>query len=335
MNLPKFRWRSSAFALPLAMSILSSFASVASAASSHDNLKVGIISVVYNATANQIIADAVQADCKRRHWTCELFDGKGDPVATSNAGVNFVNRKFDAIINVVSDNNQLTTVIKAAKAANIPYVSLFSGDAVGITADVGASGVVQGALVGGELRSAIGLKGKVAVVTWNVLPILRERTRGFKASIADDKNIQVVDIELKVPGYIEDAYNQVTTLLQSNKDIKAIMLGWNELAPSVIRAIEQAGMRDQIKVYSYDLLPAAVELMHKKDSPLVFTVGTGLVSAAKQAMNVTAEAVDGKSIPFRAVMVRDCVFTKENVPPIGSEPDYSTCTPFTGEIHNE
>ena len=323
----------SIFALSLA-AISPLFAGAALAKSSKDNLKIGIIAFAYNSPAVTAMTDAAIADCKARNWTCELFDGKTDPVATSNAGVNFVNRKFDAILNSVSDNNQLTTVIKAAKAANIPFVSMFSGDVPGISADIGASGVVQGALLAGVLRDKIDLKGKVAIVNWNVLPVLRERTRGFKATVADDKDIQVEEIEVKVPGDVDDAYNQVTSLLQSNKDVKAIVTGWDELAPGVVRAIEQAGMKDQITVYSYDALPSTLELI-RKGGPMTLTVGFGNKVVGQKAMSVIADAIDGKPVPFRSIMVRSCIFTKANLPAPGVEPDYSKCTTFTGEIENQ
>jgi ABC-type sugar transport system substrate-binding protein len=303
---------------------------MASAKSSKDDLKIGIISFVYSSPSITMITDAAMADCKARHWTCELFDGKGDAVATSNAGVNFINRKFDVILNSVSDNRQLTTVIKAANAAHIPFVSMFSGDVPGITADVGASGVVEGAVVGGALRDQIGLKGKVALVNWNVNSILRERTHGFKAAVADDKDIQVVDVEVKVPGQVDDTYNQVTALLQSNKDIKAIVTGWDELATGAVRAIDQAGMKDKIKLYSFDAQQFAFDLI-RKDS-MVMTVGFGKEGIGKKAMSVIADVVDGKVLPSKSVMVRSCIFTKANLPPAGMEPDYTKCSPFTAEI---
>jgi hypothetical protein len=65
------------------------------------------------------------------------------------------------------------------------------------------------------------------------------------------------------------------------------------------------------------------------------TIGFGNEVIGKKAMSVLADAVDGKPIPFRSVMARSCIFTKANLPPVGVEPDYSKCTAFTAEIHNQ
>lgn len=302
------------------------------AKSSKDNIKVGILAFTYNSPAIQVITDTAMAECKVRGWTCEIFDAKNDAVALSNAGTNFINRKFDAILNSVSNNNELGAVIKAANAANIPFVSMYGGLVPGITADIAASGVVQGALLGSEVRAAIGLEGKVVLVNRLVLPVSRERTRGFKAALADDKNIKLMEIEVRVPGHVEDSYNQITAMLQGNKDVKAIMIGWNELAPGAVRAVEQAGMSKQIKLYGYDMVTEATELMRKEGSPLVMTVGLSNEETGRKGISVLADAIDGKPIPTKAVMMRSCLFTKDNLPPPGKEPDYAHCTPFTGEM---
>lgn len=101
------------------------------AKSSKDNIKVGILAFNYNSPAIQDITDAAMAECKVRGWTCEVFDARNDPVAASNAGANFINRKFDVILNSVSNNNELNAVIRAANAASIPFVSMYGGACAG------------------------------------------------------------------------------------------------------------------------------------------------------------------------------------------------------------
>ena len=203
----------------LGVAVMAAFglnATDALAKKSTDKLNVAIVAVNYNSPTIQEMSDVAMADCKKRGWNCELHDGKGDQVATNNAATNFINRKFDAIINIASDNNQMGAVIKAANAAKIPFVSAFSGDVPGVTADIGANGVMDGAIVANEMKSAIDYKGHVVLFNWNVLPTLRDRTQGVKAAMLDAKGITVTEIEVKVPGQVEDVYNRLTTLLQGN-----------------------------------------------------------------------------------------------------------------------
>lgn len=326
------RARYSVLGLSLSVTAMACIAvTSAQAKSSKDNLKVGLISYNHVSAVPHVLANIALDDCKVRGWTCELIDGKGDPIATSNAGLNFVNRGFDAILNVVSDNNQLGAVIKAANTAHIPFVSIASGDVPGITADIGPSGVVQGALIGNEVRSAIDLKGRVVLVNWNVLPILRERERGLRATMADDKNVAITELELQGQGYLEDSYNKLLAALRANKDVKAVVMGWMELVPGALRAIEQTGTKDQVKVYSYDATPDGLDLL-RKGSSLGMLVGVGNKETVESSMQAIADTIDGSPPSYRSLMMRSCLITKENVPPAGGEPDYKSCTPFTTEI---
>ena len=131
-------------------------------------LKVAIVAVNLNSPTILRMKDAAEKDAKKRGWTVEVFDGRGDQVATNNAANDFINRKFDAIINIASDNTQMAAVIKNANAAKIPFVSTFSGDVPGIDADIGANSFVDGALAASELKNALGNKGHVVKMNWNV-----------------------------------------------------------------------------------------------------------------------------------------------------------------------
>jgi len=122
------RARYSVLGLSLSVTAMACIAvTSAQAKSSKDNLKVGLISYNHVSAVPHVLANIALDDCKVRGWTCELIDGKGDPIATSNAGLNFVNRGFDAILNVVSDNNQLGAVIKAALSSMYAEQKRFLG----------------------------------------------------------------------------------------------------------------------------------------------------------------------------------------------------------------
>ena len=297
-----------------------------------DKLNVAVLAVNYNSPSISLMATVAMADCKRRGWNCELHDGKGDQVATNNAAINFINRKVDAVVNIASDNNQMGAVIKAANAANIPFVSAFSGDVPGITADIGANGVVDGALTATELKSLVNNKGHIVKLNWTVLPVLRDRDNGFKAVMSSAKDIKVTEVEVKVPGQVEDVFNQLTNILASNKDVTGVWVGWDELATPAVRAIERAGMKDKIKVVGMDGIDEVLELLRKGGSPYVLTVAYSHKSIAEKSIQVVADVIDGKKIPFRALMTRTCLVTRDLVPAAGSAVDFKSCTPFSAEI---
>lgn len=307
-------------------------ASPAHAKKSTDPLVVALLAVNYNSPSVFKMAQIALEDCKRRNWKCEVHDGKGDLVATNNAAVNFVNRKVDAIVNIASDNNQLGAAIRAANAAKVPFVSTFSGDVPGIVADIGANGVVDGALTATELKSQLDNKGHVVKLNWRVLPVLNDRDLGFKAVMGTTKGIKVTEVEVKVPGQVEDTFNQLTNILASNKDVTGVWVGFDELATPAVRAIERAGMKDKIKVVGMDGIDEVMEMLRKPDSPYVLSVGYSHKVVIDKAMQVVADVVDGKKIPFRAQMTRTCLLTKGTVPAAGASVDFTKCTPFSAEV---
>ncbi len=315
----------------VAVALAATVSAPASAKKSTDPLNVALLAVNYNAPSIFKMVQIALDDCKTRGWKCEVHDGKGDLVATNNAATNFVNRKFDAIINIASDNNQLGAAIKSANAAKVPFVSTFSGDVPGIVADIGANGVVDGALTATELKSQLNNQGHVVKMNWRVLPVLQDRDNGFKAVMSGAKGIKVTEVEIKVPGQVEDAFNQLTNILASNKDVTGVWVGWDELATGAARAIERAGMTDKIKLVGMDGTDEALDLLRKSGSPYVLSVGYSHKVVTDKAIQTVADVVDGKKVPFRAQMTRTCLITRDSVPAAGGSVDFRTCSPFSSE----
>ena len=137
---------------------------------------------------------------------------------------------------------------------------------------------------------------------------------------------------MKVLGQVEDVCNRLTTLLQGNKDINGVIVGWDELSAPAVRAVEQAKMADKIKVMGMDRIQPAYDLMRKGNSPYVMSVAYSKKSIAEKTVDVVADAIDGKKIPFRALWTRTCLVTKKIVPKAGQDMDFKTCTPFSGEV---
>lgn len=295
-----------------------------------DAIKVGIVAVNYNSPSIQVQADSAVAAAKKKGWTVELFDGQGDQVATNNAAVAFIDRGFNAIINIASANTQMTPVISHANEKKIPFVSTFSGLVPGIVADIGSNNTADAAISAMELVGRINGQGHVVKLNWNVLPALRERDRGFHAVVGEYPRIKLTEIEVKVPGQVDDAYAQMQNLLLSNPDIVAVWVGWDELAAPVARAVEQAGKAKSIFVASQDGIPEVVSLI-RSGSPVKLTVAYDVPGMGMKAVEVTEAALNGKMPATRALTLKPCLITKETAPPDGQPIDFKNCLLFSGQ----
>lgn len=302
----------------------------ASSAFAQDKVQLGIVSVNYNSPSIQVQTDAAVAAATERGWHVELFDGQGDQVATNNAAIAFIDRGFNAIINTASPNTQMSPVISYANEKKVPFVSTFSGLVPGIVADIGSNNTADAAIAAMELVGRIDGEGHVVKLNWNVLPALRERDQGFRAVIDEYPNIKLTEIEVKVPGQVDDAYAQMTNLLLSNDDIVAVWVGWDELAAPVARAIEQAGKGEEIFVASHDGIDEVVSLI-RDNSPVAFTVAYNVPHMGAVAVDVMEAALNGGEPATRALTLRPCLITREWAPPAGSPIDFATCKLFSAD----
>lgn len=300
---------------------------------SKTNLKVLVFSVNGASPTIKQMIDAATENAKKRGWTVETYDGNGDQVATNNQVNTYITRGFNALINIASDNNQMGGVIENAKKADIPFVSTFSGMVPGITVDIGSNNVVDGAIAASELVARINGRGHVVKMNWNVLPALQERDRGFWAVMKEFKDVKVTEIEVKVPGQVEDTYNQLTNALTADKDIAAVWAGWNEVAVGAVRAVEQAKRDKDIFIVSMDGSPGEFDLI-RKGSPLIATVAYDVPGMGLAAVKAAADAVDGKAFPARQLYKKPCLVTKPTVPAQGAFPDFKSCALFSADLPN-
>jgi ABC-type sugar transport system substrate-binding protein len=310
----------------------SAAANVGTAAKSRGNVTIGFVAVNLNSPSIARIKDSFVAAAKTRGWKVEVFDGQGDQNATNNAATNFVNRGLSAIVNDASPNEQMTGVMAAAKAKNIPFVSIYGGFVPQVDAEIGTNEFANASIITQELVNELNGKGRILKLNWTALAALRDRDAAFKAVVSEAKGIQVVkQIEVKVPGQVDDAYQQVTNVLQSDKNIDAIWIGWDELAPPVVRAIEQAGLKDKIKVVGFDGNPFAWDLI-RSNSPYIMEPANPFEPMGEKAVSTVAKLLSGQTLSSKVIYMKPCLMNRQTVPAKGKMPDWSKCAFFPGEI---
>lgn len=294
-------------------------------------LKVAVFSVNgASPTVHTMIESAAEA-ARARGWTVETYDGNSDQVATNNQVNTFITRGFNALINICSDNNQMGGVIANAAKANIPFVSTFSGMVPGITVDIGSNNVADGVFSASALAARINGEGEVLALNWSVLPATAERGAGMRAVLGEYKKIKLTEMEVKVPGQVDDTYKKVTDFLIGHKDVKAVWTGWDELAVAATRAVQQSHVEHKPFVVSEDGNDAAYDLI-RDGSPMWLTVAYDVRGMGVQAVQAVADAVDGKAFDERQIYKKPCLIVKETVPPKGQYPDFKTCTLYSADI---
>lgn len=299
---------------------------------SAEDLSIGFVAVNLNSPSINGIKDQFVDAAEDRGWSVEVFDGQGDQAATNNAASDFISRGVDVIVNNSSPNAQMTGVMKEAEAAGIPFVSIYGGFVEGVDAEIGTNEFINSTLITAEMVNRLEGKGRIVKLNWTVLQALRDRDAGFHAVVSENPGIEVVrEIEVKVPGQVEDSYDQLTNILQSDKDIDAIWLGWDELAPSAVRAIQEAGLEDKVFAVGFDGNSFAWDLI-REGSPYIMEPANPFPLMGQKAVDTIETIVSGGELPSKVVYMKPCLVNAQTVPDEGEEPDWENCAFFPGDI---
>jgi ABC-type sugar transport system substrate-binding protein len=226
----------------------------------------------------------------------------------------------------------MTGVMKEADAADIPFISIYGGFVDGVDAEIGTNEFINSSLITAEMVNRLDGVGRVVKLNWSVLQALRGRDAGFKAVVSENPGIEVVkEIEVKVPGQVEDSYDQLTNILSSDKKIDAIWLGWDELAPSAVRAIEEAGLADKVFAVGFDGNSFAWDLI-RDGSPYIMEPANPFPLMGGKAIETIETIVGGGELPSKVIYMKPCLVNAATVPAEGEEPDWENCAFFPGDI---
>ena len=151
-------------------------------------------------------------------------------------------------------------------------------------------------------------------MNWTVLPATAERDAGFHAVMNEYKNIKVTEMELKVPGQVDDAFNKVTDYLVGHKNVKAIWMGWDEVGIAAARAVQRSHLENKPFVVSMDGNDAAFEMI-TEGSPFWLTVAYDVKGMGKLAVQSVADAVDGKTFLERQIYKKPCLIPPRKTAP--------------------
>lgn len=281
--------------------------------------KVVIGFISYNIASSGVLLykTAFLAEAKKYGWTVKAVDTNGNVVNAVTQAEQWISQGVTAIVDDTIDNASMSAAINQAVAAKIPWFSVSSGWVNGVTNEVETNEVTNGANLAQSLAEKLGGKGNILQLDWAALPAVAQQDAGVAAVFsALYPNIHVVQtIQLKVPGWAQDAYNQVTNFLQANQNIQAIIIPWDDFAANVVQAVDQAGLGKKIIIAGFDMDPGTTSLL-LGNTPFKMTEALNIPAfAVATALNIKA-VLAGKTVP-PVSSVPTCLATGANAPKTG------------------
>jgi simple sugar transport system substrate-binding protein len=173
--------------------------------------------------------------------------------------------KPDGLVVTIPDTAALSKSIKAAVAAKIPVVSINSGLEVsrklGCLMYIGQDETAAGRKAGEKMK-AMGVKEAIILNQEVGNYALDQRIKGFRAGFEGPfHHVQVLPVKMDF-GQCQDA---VRDYLQSHENVDGIMALGPIAAEPALTAVDQLGKTGQIKLCTFDISPAVIAALGKKE----------------------------------------------------------------------
>ncbi|MBE3596429.1 MAG: substrate-binding domain-containing protein [Hydrogenibacillus sp.] len=264
-------------------------------------------------TTNEMV-ESLKKQAAAHHWKTNVVDTKGDFGQLASRMEDLISSKVDAIVLVSTDPNQLKGQIQKAAQENIPVFGCDSGYIEGMTMNATSDNAAMSKMITEYLFQTMGGKGNLVVLTYRPHPGVLKRTQQLDTMLKQNPDIQVVtELQVQVPGPIENARKQMESLLlanQSEGSITAVWAGWDEPAIGAAQAIEAAGRKD-IVVVGIDGTSQAIDMI-QKGSPLIATVKQNFSGMAEIVAQQIDRVFQGQPVEGTELYAPASLVTKEN-----------------------
>jgi ribose transport system substrate-binding protein len=222
----------------------------------------------------------------------------------------FINSQVDAIVMAACDSKALLPIVKKAKEAKIPLITIDSGVDDKAVPFVATDNIKGAQIAAQTLIKLIGGKGKVGLI-----PFLRGaatsdmREKGFSDEI---KGHPGVTIASKLYSESETAKGMAVTedMLTSVPDLAGIFAANEPGAIGAASVVEQRGLAGKVKLVAFDAAESEIAAVRK--GTIQALVVQNPYKMGYEGVQLAVKAIHGEKVPLR-VDTGVTVVTKENL----------------------
>lgn len=173
------------FALALLAAVLS--ASAACAAPS-----IGFIATQLSTESQARVAKQFEQNAKARGWNAQILNSAGSFETQSSQLENLLQMKVDAVVLAMGHPLELMPSLEKLFAAGIPVVTIDSGYAEGVVADITCDNFSIGARMSTYMADSLGGSGNVVVIKFEKHQGCRRRGKVLDAVLSEYPGIKVL-----------------------------------------------------------------------------------------------------------------------------------------------
>ncbi|WP_448425461.1 substrate-binding domain-containing protein [Martelella sp. FOR1707] len=230
-----------------------------------------------------------------------VVDAKNDTATQVSQVQDLMTQGIDAFIYIPAGAAAAAVPTRLARAEGIPVINVdrTPEGAPGDTFIAGES--IESAyqvckhiidLAGGEGKMAMihGQKGTTPEV---------DRTKGCMRAVEENPGVELVTEQWSQMWSPDEGFSIAQNMLQAHPDIKIIFGQADGLAMGAAKAVDVAGLDDQVIIGGYDGDVAALEYLAKCEGPFVVTATQSTQLMGRLAVDSAIKVAAGESVPER------------------------------------
>lgn len=263
----------------------------------------------------QIMGKGVSAKALEYGYDIKLLGSQNSAKVELEHTIKAIQDKVDAIIISPTNSSRCVTILKLAKAANIPVVVLDIGTDGGeylsfISADNKKGAYEIGQVLAKKMKQEGVSEGAVGIIG---IPQKRLngqlRTAGFMQAM-EEEGIKTADIKQQVNFSLEETYMLSTELINKYDNLKAIWLQGSDKYQGALNAIKDAKKENEILLITFDAEPEFLDLIPK--GVLVGAAMQQPFLMGQEAIEVLHQHFNGQAVT-RNIQLPILAISQENI----------------------
>jgi len=299
------------FVLLFALAACGSSSSGGEGDGSDSGITIGVTMNNLSTEFSANLAKGVEDAAKERGVEVIVNDGQGDPSKQNQQVDTFIAQEVDAIIIQPLDTEASSPAIEKAKEAGIPIININSVTTAEPDAFVGSRDEESAELAIDFIAEQIGGKGNIVMMHGRAGQSAEiKRTNGAVEQLKKHPEMSII-AEQTADWDREKGLTLMQNWLQAHKGkINAVFAQNDEMGLGALKAVEEAGLQDDIIVVSVDAIADALQAVN--DERLNATVFQNAIGQGEGSIDTALKIINGEDyekevfIPFELV-------TKDNI----------------------
>jgi ABC-type sugar transport system substrate-binding protein len=295
----------------VAAALLLPAALVPAPASAQDKITIGVSLAQDDNPFYIAMLRGIRARAQELGWEVATVSANEDKVKQINGVQDLVARGVKGVLISPIDAVGVNAAYDAAKAANVPIVSVARGStSPNQTLHVAMDEKQIGRDIAEWTAKAIGGEGKVAILLGpSGAPTFRNLGDGYTEVMAKHPTVQIA-FKSDGPLTRERGVKQAEDALVATPDLKAIYTANDDVALGAMQAVLAAGRADKTIVTGMNGVPPALRAI--KDGKLAMTIELNPVLWGRLGVDVLAQYLKGDKVEPR-VFIKHVIIDKTNI----------------------